>query len=263
MHRLVVISGLYNVEPWIERTVMSVARQDYGWGWDWYAVDDCSTDGTVAKFEETVANLPHSRDRFHLIKNKKRKGALYNWVHAIDKAKCKDEDIILLLGGDDWLSGRKVFNAVADHYIFGNHPDANKVWMTHGSYIEYPSMKNGDFNRPYPDDVRKNGTYRFAPWSLGHLITFKYGLFKNVNREDLLVNGEWPMMTGDLFLFFPMLEMACERVSHMKSKVYVYNLETPLNDHKVNHELQLALEREARSRKPYERLCCWNDNSKR
>lgn len=245
MRKVIIISAMYNVLPWVETTCMSIIKQHIPTGMDyqWVVVDDCSTDGTFERLKELVGD----NRRVTILRNTERMGALYNWCQAIDISDCEKDDIIIQLDGDDWLSGRNVLATVVAAY-------EDDVWMTHGSYVEYPSMANGTFNIEYDDVVKSLGLYRTTGWAYSHLRSFKYGLFKHIDRQDFLVNSEYPKMTGDLFLYFPMLEMAAERVKFIDSKLYVYNLDTPLNDHKVDHNLQLSLERECRTMQPYKRL---------
>ena len=44
-----------------------------------------------------------------------------------------------------------------------------------------------------------------------HLRTFYAWLFKKINLEDLLLDGEFFKMTGDQAILYPMIEMAGER----------------------------------------------------
>jgi hypothetical protein len=51
-----------------------------------------------------------------------------------------------------------------------------------------------------------------------------------------------------------MLEMSGYKSRYINDLMYVYNLTNPINDHKVNHELQRKLEDEIRNKKPYKNL---------
>ena len=53
---------------------------------------------------------------------------------------------------------------------------------------------------------------------------------------------------------FPMLEMAEERAYFIEDIIHVYNRDNPLNEDKVNHELQLSIEATVRGKKVYDRL---------
>ena len=53
---------------------------------------------------------------------------------------------------------------------------------------------------------------------------------------------------------FPLLELAGCRAHYISDILYVYNRVNPLNEDKVNHDLQLAIEYEVRNKPIYPRL---------
>ena len=127
--------------------------------------------------------------------------------------------------------------------------------MTYGTYIEYPANERGKFSKQLPELVIKNKAFRKHQWMTSHLRTFKYKLWKNVRREDILGSNEKIYaMAGDLPVMFPMLVMAEERSFFIEDILYVYNRVNPLNEDKVNHDLQLAIEYEVRNKPIYPRL---------
>ena len=85
-----------------------------------------------------------------------------------------------------------------------------------------------------------------------HLKTFKYHLFKKINRTDLLDNnGKHFTMAGDLALMLPMLEMAAFKSKFISDILYVYNRSNPINEDKVKHSLQLKIEKYIRAKNRY------------
>ena len=52
-------------------------------------------------------------------------------------------------------------------------------------------------------------------------------------------------------MMFPMLEMCGNKAKYVKEVLYVYNLNNPINDHKVDSGLQVRLEMEIRGKKKY------------
>ena len=88
-----------------------------------------------------------------------------------------------------------------------------------------------------------------------HLRTFKYKLWKNVRREDVLdSSGKIYAMAGDMPVMYPMLEMAEERSHFIEDILYIYNRTNPLNEDKINHRLQLEIEWKVRNKPVYPRL---------
>ena len=127
--------------------------------------------------------------------------------------------------------------------------------MTHGSYIEYPSMQKGTFSRDIPKEVVNQNAFRRAPWMSSHLRTWKASLWKKIKKESLLDDdGNFFPMTGDMAVMFPLLEMAGDRIVHIPEVLYCYNRSNPLNDDRVNHALQMRIEGKIRNAQPYERL---------
>ena len=61
-------------------------------------------------------------------------------------------------------------------------------------------------------------------------------------------------MAGDLPVMFPMLEMSGDRSHYIDKILHIYNRTNPSNEDKVNHQLQLAIEREVRLKKKYDVL---------
>jgi hypothetical protein len=61
-------------------------------------------------------------------------------------------------------------------------------------------------------------------------------------------------MTWDQAMMFPMIEMAAERHAFISEPIYVYNMANPINDNKVDPQLQRDLEALIRAKPPYKRL---------
>jgi hypothetical protein len=121
--------------------------------------------------------------------------------------------------------------------------------------VEWPAEERGKFSKKLPDNVVKHKLFRQSAWMTSHLRTFKYKLWKNIKEEDILDdNGKVYSMAGDLPVFFPMLEMAEERSHFVEEILHVYNRSNPLNEDKVDHPLQLSIEREVRMKPVYPRL---------
>ncbi len=244
-----IIIPLYNVEKWISRCLKTVKAQDYK-NYRVAIVNDCSTDDSAATIEKEI----EGDDRFSLITTEKNGGALNSTFAGIEHLQPNDEDVVLVLDGDDWFARKDVLT------ILDNTYSNNDCLMTYGSYIEFPSNVRGKFSRQLPENVVKKKLFRSTPWMTSHIRTFKYKLWKSVRREDVLgSDGEIYRMAGDLPVMFPMLEMAEERSLYIKDILYVYNRTNPLNEDKVNHNLQLSIEDEVRRKMVYPRLEDMND----
>ncbi len=59
-------------------------------------------------------------------------------------------------------------------------------------------------------------------------------------------------MTWDMAFMFPMLEMSAKKHFHFISDIlYIYNVNNPINDHRVNSQLQNDLDKYIRAMPPY------------
>jgi len=259
-HSFVVIIPSYNNIKYYKRNLDSLVQQKYT-NWRAIYIDDCSTDGTG----DAVADYIQERGldtKMNLIINESNHGALCNIYDAVHS--CENHEIIVTLDGDDWFA----YKGVLDRLV-GEYDDPN-TWMTYGSYSTYPyQVQQGSNNSPFPDrimnigeaycqqipnDILNNHLIRGYKWVSSHLRTFYAGLFKQIYKDDLLLNGEFIKMAWDQAMMFPMLEMAQERSKHIHSSLYIYNMANPINDNKVNAQLQRDCEAYIRSMPPYARL---------
>lgn len=232
---------MYNVERWISTTINTIRKQDYD-DFECVLVDDRSTDNTV----QVVKKKIEGDKRFKILENEKKTCAILNLAKAIESSSPSSEDVIINIDGDDWLSTSRALSKIKKVY------ETTNCLLTYGSYVEYPSGFLPPHIRPFADDVLESRSFRSTPWRSTHLRTYKYKLFKEINKEDFRDSGgEYYTMTGDLALMFPMLEMASDRIAFVPDILYVYNNANPLNDHRINHTLQLENERDIRSKKKY------------
>jgi len=269
---IVVIIPSYNNSEWYVKNLDSVFNQDYK-NYRVIYINDNSSDQTgdlvelfvkektsdyqVKLFEspyradinsstEEFIRLVNSKECFFtLVNNKYRQygslGNIYRAVYSTD-----DDTIIVNLDGDDWLSREDVFKELNQIY------SENDIWLTHGRFIEYPH-NSSSWSLKIPDDVIKNNAFRQFRMP-SHLRTYYSWLFKKINLEHLLYDGFFCPMTGDMAIMFPMIEMASERHAYIDNINYVYNMASPLNDNKVNAQLQRDIDAYIRQLKPYKRI---------
>jgi glycosyltransferase involved in cell wall biosynthesis len=244
MKKMVVVIPSYNNRQWYERNLFSLCAQDYD-NFRAIYVDDGSLDETGQLVEKFIANH-HVGNRIHLIRNSVRVGAmqnLYNMVHS-----CDDDEIIIVLDGDDWFAHNSVLTKINEVYSDPN------CWMTYGQYVTWPDNLLG-YSRQIPWHVTEISGFRQYEWSASHLRSFYAWLFKKIRKEDLLAPcGAFYPMAWDQAMMFPMLEMSGHRAKFISDILYIYNAANPINDSKVNRPLQRELETHVRMRKRYERL---------
>jgi glycosyltransferase involved in cell wall biosynthesis len=205
----------WNAEKYIKnciRTLKSQTDRDF----EVYLVDDMSTDNTVG----VTKKLIEGDSRFKLIINQEKKFKLRNLDELITQF--NDEDIVIEIDGDDFLLTSDVVSDIKNIYSDG------KVWLTNGSFM-YSDGNSGFSSKCNPETVRKD-VFLFS-----HLRTWKSFLWKAIPdsylRDD---DGSYFKSAADVAYTFSLLELAGDENYRFLSKLYyVYNAESPYNDHKI------------------------------
>ena len=223
-----IITPVYNSEQYISRCIESVITQDYS-NYTLYIIDDNSSDKT-----KEIINYFLPNDKIILIENIENKGALYNQVNTI-KEYCSDDDIVILLDGDDCLTNNNslfnFYNELHDNYDFSY----GSCW----SEIDNIPL----IAQEYPLEIIKTKQYRnhlFA-WNIPytHLRTFKKFLLNDIDEESFKNNGDWIKAGGDVALFYELIYQADgEKIKAVKDIMAYYNDKNSINDYKINSEEQ-------------------------
>ena len=229
-NKFVFIIPFRNVKNFIGDCANSIIQQKYK---NWIAVfcDDESTDNTI-KY------IPNDK-RFIIRRNEKRMTALPNIHFSIMDSNLNDEDVIVILDGDDFLLRKDVLDIVNNLY-------QDDTLLTYGQYV-YPNGQIGHC-RAYTEDTFKqlrNGGY----WA-SHLRTYKYKLYKEILKQDPELNcyknsnGDFYTVDYDIAIMTPMMEIAgFNKIKFNPEPVYYYRFH-PQNDHFVAPALQKEVEKE-------------------
>lgn len=239
---MVIVVPSYNNALWCENNLISILKQDYE-NFRVIYINDNSSDETD-KHVSKILNQYDTKNRVQYIRNYTRKGSLSNYYHAI--MSCHDDEIIVAVDGDDWLSSTQVLKKLNVIYLKYN------VWLTHGTLIEYP-QGNATWSEPIPKRIINRNKFRTYKCP-SHLRTFYAWLFKKIKKSDLLYEGEFWKMTGDMAMMYPMIEMAGPRHFFIKDILYVYNMKNNINDNKVDPLLQRSYDHIIRKMKRYKPL---------
>lgn len=229
----------YNCESYFEKSLRSIQDQSVT-DWHCYITNDVSIDQTAM-----IADRFAQKDaRFTCIHNQHKRWQCGNYQEILRRREVSDEDIVISIDGDDWLPDRDVFQRILSAY------SSPEVWITWGSFI---SVRRGKVKQGHSLAVSDVTKLRNQAWNTSHLRTWKVFLWRNVNDEDLRCpTGEYWRTAGDMAFMFPMLEMATNTHAKFLSETnYVYNLDNPIGDSKINRVDQLANETIIRSMKPY------------
>lgn len=238
------IIPVFNSEKWIGKCIDSVLSQSYS-NWKCVIIDDNSNDKTIEVIKEKLQNCKLSSN-FKVMQRISNVGALENIVYGINLICDNDEDVIVLLDGDDWLASNDVLE-----YLNSIYQDPN-IWLTYGQYIRVSSNTLGN-NKPL---VNTRNYRAEGDWYTSHLRTFKYKIWKRIRNEDLkMANGKFYSMAWDLAILYPLIEMSgMNRIKYIDKVLYCYNDDNPINDHKKDVKLQLKLAREIKNKLKYKEL---------
>ena len=239
-----IVVPTYNSVNWVTKNLDSICNQQYD-DYDIIYIDDASPDGTAEGVRQYLLKSPFIKGEFTLTENPFNKGKMENMFHAVRQA--KDNSIIIVVDGDDWLAHDKVLSVLDKVY------GGTEVWMTNGSYQETPS----NYTRaPQIDQYYWDGNIRHKSWEFSHLGTFRKELFCKIKRKDLMnKRGEFWATTSDQAMMWPMAEMCGpDHFCAINEVLYIYNRLNPLSDDRVHRVDQLTTEQSIRGSNSYERL---------
>lgn len=237
-NNIICIIPVYNAEKYINRCIQSIVSQDY----DNYFIrisDDCSTDGTCEEILRVINQLPENiQEKIIFHRNDENMGAVYNQVQMMFWDYTYDDDIIMLIDGDDWLvNDPNIFHKINNIYNDGAEFTYGSCW----SVVDNIPL----IAQPYPPEVKENRDYRNYRfnWNMPytHLRTFNAYLYSDMTPDEFMLDGEWPRAGGDTHLFYTLLEKATPKnVVCIPDIIYNYNDANPINDYKINGEEQTA-----------------------
>lgn len=237
----VIVTASYNNYLWYARNLDSVFNQDYK-NYRLIYIDDNSSDGTGMLVRNYISQ-EGKEELVTLICNEERHGAtenIYNAIHSCDK-----NEIVIILDGDDWLAHNQVLNHLNRIY-----QDPN-VWLTYGQFQWFPNNAPG-FAHEVPVSILKENRIREYSWVTTHLRTFYAGLYQQIKKEDLMYEGKFYPMTGDLAIMFPLVELAGTHCKFVDEVLCIYNTANVLNDDKVDGHKQNNLGGQIRGKQRYQ-----------
>lgn len=234
-----IIVPSYNNSKWYKKNLDSIFKQKYK-NFRVIYIDDSSTDDTFNLVKDYLLRN-NLFNKVNLIQNKDRKGATYN--RYIASHLCNDDEIVLILDGDDWFAHRYVFKIINKVYSKEN------IWLTYGQFLKWPLLYKGQCKY-------LNQDYNFRSmdqWYTSALRTYYAWLFKRINKEDLMQDDKFLQVSGDVAEMLPMLEMARGHIKFINKILYIYNVKTEINDFKIHSKEQIETMRFIQSKKSYEK----------
>lgn len=227
----IVVIG-HNNGAYVAKTLASVFSQNYE-NYRLIYIDDASNDGSFDLARDLLYESNHL-GQVTLVPNEKKLGVLANMVRAVET--CKNEEIVVVLHGEDWLAHEWVLQRLNSYYA---DPD---LWLTYGQYREFPSYQVG-VCREYSEPK-----FRSLPFFASHLKTFYAALFKKIRVADFIYSGSFLPASADLAYMIPMLEMANNHYHQIPETLYISNRQST---YKEDREMQLRCEKYVRGLDPY------------
>lgn len=223
-----IISCFWNAEQYIGNCIRTLKNQKDK-EFKVFLIDDMSTDNS----NNVVKELIKDDNRFSLIINSEKKFKLKNLDDLISSF--DDDDIVIELDGDDFLLGTDVIGDIRKLY------ENKNVWLTNGSFM-YTDGSNGFSSKVDPNNVRS------SVFTFSHLRTWKTFLWKSIPKEYFKDDdGNYFKSAADVAYTIPLLELSGEEHYVFNPKiVYVYNGNSPYNDHK-NGSAAGGLQEQSRS----------------
>jgi glycosyltransferase involved in cell wall biosynthesis len=226
-----IITTCYNCEFFIGQCIESVLSQNQT-DWEMYITDDASTDRSV----EVATKVANGDPRIKIIKNDRNMGAVFNKTsNFLNHAELNDEDVIVSLDGDDYLSSRYTLCLLKKIYSQG-------YWLSYGGFVasEKSFYKLAAPDHLTPIDWEKS--LRNQTFCISALRSCKYFLLKNVRDKDLRhKDGELFKFPQDIILYIPMAEMAGkDKCYFLKEKIYWYRIHKN-NDTFTNDEERMLI----------------------
>jgi glycosyltransferase involved in cell wall biosynthesis len=203
---VVVVIG-HNNGAFLEKTLQSIFSQTYA-DYRVIYIDDASDDGSFELARDLIFENSQMM-RVALVKNERRLGTLANLARAVRS--CQDGEIVVVVGGEDWLSHEWVLLRLNQYYADSD------LWMTYGQYREYPQYSLG-LSKPM-----EGTSLRQMPFTASHLKSFYAGLFKKIPKQEFGEEGRFFLGGAELAYMLPMLEMALGHSTFVPEILYIAN----------------------------------------
>lgn len=192
-----------NVNPGqFKRCIDSLTAQ-VGHDWGAVVVDDASTNGFGDYAGVLLAKYRH---RVTIVRNRTRRGLLYNTWNAIANFCADPQSVIITLDADDALIGTNVVERLRREY-------------EDGADATVGSMLRMDKEAVYPANFERPRWWTSNVWQ--HLRTFRKYLFDAIDSDDLKLDGEWIDIATDWAFMIPIIEMA-ENPRNIPDPLYLY-----------------------------------------
>tara|TARA_R110000868_G_scaffold192839_12_gene437448 strand:+ start:70 stop:843 length:774 start_codon:yes stop_codon:yes gene_type:complete len=251
-NRFIIITPAYNASDWIGLNVQVTKHQSYK-NFLHVVINDKSKDNTLIELEK------HEHPNLLVISTPDGRGGSQGdaYLYAIEYLEANnlvtDEDIIVEVDADDWLSSTFVLDYL--QVIYQN----KEIWMTYGQYQKYPAAElGGHYQWQIDNQIDAANVHRQAPFPYSHLKTYKYWLLNKIDRKDLIDPQTNKIFAAawDHALCIFMVEMAGKAHTYMCEDVlYIANRSENLgNESSTRLVEQKQTEARIRLKAPYHKI---------
>jgi hypothetical protein len=157
-------------------------------------------------------------NKVQYIKNNKQMFQSYSKYNSYKNI--NDDEIVIILDGDDWLARSDALNIIANTYM------EQKCLVAYSGYIIY--NKTNIFEKmhsiEYSDKIKNNSLYRKSnEWFFSHIRTGYAKLFKKIPIEYFKYKNKWLDRCTDWAEMYSIAELAGNKVSTINKFLYIYN----------------------------------------
>ena len=245
-NKMKVIIPFYNPGEFLEKCVATAMSQRYD-NYEVIFINDMSTDDSLSK-------LPHDNEKATIINNIVRKTALEN-IHDAIMNHCDEDDIVVLLDGDDWFPNKKVLSYVDEQY------KELDCWIMYGQ-ASWTDGRRGFATSYTPEEF---ANVRTMPFKVSHLRTFRAGLYQRMQDQSPGFahlkdgDGNFYRWSYDTAMMFAIMEMAGHEKTHFNDTIlYIYNRDNPISEDRVDQQAQWDVHKAVSQKTPLKQIETYN-----
>lgn len=219
MNKFKIVVTSHNNEKWTALCISNITQQTYE-NYEVLFFNDGSTDNTLSIAKGCVKSTDTRFKFIDLEKNNTK-----SWIFAnLLNQYIDDNDIVLFLDGDDWLSSDEVLQAINQYY------ELNDCWVGYGGMVVWNGGE--ETTEPYPQNsefpiqVMQNRDYRKDMWRSSHVKTMRGFIWKSIDKKDFLSvqDNQYILGPDDLVIMFNALESCpADKICRFDFPTYVYN----------------------------------------
>lgn len=199
-----------------EKSILSIIQQEYS-NFHIVFIDDNSQDDTLKLTMELMNKRGVLASEVTFVRNSLPKHSAYNILHAAHDY-CNSEDIQVIVEGDDYLVGRKVFKLL--NTVYQRNKD---MWIVYGASVD--NQYNYGNSRPVISDSQllTSENERVSNQFLGRLSSWRVKLLNKIPLENFkYLDGSWMGATYDIAMQYPLFEAAtAKHIKYVPALVYL------------------------------------------